>query len=173
MRTRMSSNVQNFGKNWLDNPLGRNEPACDPRVEKPLVVSDWQSIFTSLLGQLRTISEERAQRTSQAVQIRAIEMLIAKIEPVGLSVLLTTLAPENLKLSASIPVVIQFNGDDYIASFFDANIHASGDTDQEAFDGLRERVIEVFKILDSHDPAKLGPEPKKQLAVLRSLISRA
>ncbi len=86
---------------------------------------------------------------------------------------LTTLAPENIKVLKPIPVVICREDEDFSAAFYDAGIHASGDTEQDAFNSLREILIADFELFDSEDPSRLGPGPRLQLAVLREYIARA
>jgi predicted RNase H-like HicB family nuclease len=71
-----------------------------------------------------------------------------------------------------IPVVIQAADGGFTASFFDANVSMSGDTEQEAFSNLKLFLIDLLEDLESEPPAKLGPEPRRQLALLQSLIHK-
>ena len=62
------------------------------------------------------------------------------------------------------------NGDDcYIASFVEASISISGDTQQEALEGLREILVDTFRFYTVNEGI-LGKHPKKQLEVLRKFI---
>jgi uncharacterized radical SAM superfamily protein len=104
---------------------------------------------------------------------REIEAIKDKLSKLGaITVPIQTLAPEDLEVIKEIPVVVQRMDDDYIASFFDANINASGDTDAEAVTNLKDILVTVFNHLDTLPPAKLGPRPRRQLAVLRDFIRR-
>lgn len=107
-----------------------------------------------LLGDLTLYSNEQSLFTSVEVSI-------------------TSLLPEPFKVIAPIKVVVQGTGDDYTATFFDANIGSSGETQQEAVDNLKELLIMSFESLE-HDTADgLGPQMKKQKVVLESFIQRA
>jgi len=85
---------------------------------------------------------------------------------------LTTLAPGPFDLLVEIPAIIQHVDDSFVATFFDANLSASGDTREEAVQNLKTLIVEVFEDLESEPPEKLGPEPRRQLAVLHETIRR-
>ena len=104
-------------------------------------------------------------------------MRVGKLEAVlaahgeSLLVPITTLAPEPFDLHRPIQVVVRPAGEEYVATFFDANISMSGDTEEEAISNLRELIVDVFEELEA-DEANLGPEPSRQLAVLRTFMER-
>jgi predicted RNase H-like HicB family nuclease len=81
-----------------------------------------------------------------------------------------TFAPEPYRVKRAIPVSVQRRTDGYLASFVEANVNSSGDTQQEAFANVKELILDVFDSLNSLPPSKLGPGPARQLAVLREFI---
>ena len=85
---------------------------------------------------------------------------------------ISTLAPEPYQLLRDIPAVVEGAGDGFIATFFDANISTSGDTEEEAVSNLRSLILDTFEYLDSETSDALGPEPTRQLAVLRVFLRR-
>jgi hypothetical protein len=85
---------------------------------------------------------------------------------------LATLDPGRYELERPIPVMLQPSDDGFTATFFDANIGSSGDTEEEAVDNLRTLIIDTFDLLDSTQTEKLGPEPRRRLRLLRSLIRK-
>ena len=85
----------------------------------------------------------------------------------------TTFAPEPFELIEQLLVVVQQTGDHYVASFFDANIHASGATQEEAVANLKDVMLIMFRRFEGEPQNRLGPEPKRQLAVLRNFIRKA
>ncbi len=85
---------------------------------------------------------------------------------------LTSLDPGRYELARDIPVVLQPSDDGFTATFFDANIGSSGDTEEEALDNLRSLIIDTFELLDSEPMDRLGPESQRQLQVLQSLIRK-
>lgn len=86
---------------------------------------------------------------------------------------IATLVPEPYELTKDIPAVLQPADDGFIATFFDANISTSGDTEEEAVSNLRSLIVDIFEYLESEPMKALGPEPRRQLAVLRAFIRRA
>lgn len=96
----------------------------------------------------------------------------ARLEPrLAITVPVITLAPAPFKLLQEIPVVLQPSGDDWIATFFDANVQASGDTQTEAVANLKDILISMFRRF-SKEAERLGPEPRRQLAVLREFVQK-
>ena len=86
---------------------------------------------------------------------------------------ITTLAPEPYEILRDIPAVVEPAGDGFIATFFDGNISTSGDTEVEAVSNLRSLILDIFEYLDGEPAGSLGPEPARQLAVLRVFFKRA
>jgi dCTP deaminase len=85
---------------------------------------------------------------------------------------ITSFAPEPYELLRQPLVVIQQDGEGYTASLFEANIHASGDTEEEALRNLKDLILDVFDSLSAESPETLGPEPTRQLAVLKEFIGK-
>src|SRR5207302_1927788 len=92
--------------------------------------------------------------------------------PASITVPITTLAPEPFKLLQTIYVVVQPSGDEYVASFFDANVNASGSNETEAVENLKDILIHLFAFLSKLPVKRLGPSPKRQLAVLQEFIRK-
>jgi Arc/MetJ-type ribon-helix-helix transcriptional regulator len=86
---------------------------------------------------------------------------------------ITTLAPEPYRVLRDIPAVVEPAGDGFIATFFDGNISTSGDTEVEAVSNLWSLILDIFEYLDCEPSDSLGPEPTRQLAVLRVFLKRA
>lgn len=82
---------------------------------------------------------------------------------------MTTLDPEPYQLLREVMVVVQPDGpDSFVATFFDANINASGNTQVDAVANLKDMMIVLFETLGKE--RKLGRGPARQLAILRNLI---
>ena len=88
----------------------------------------------------------------------------------AMAVPITTFAPEPYELRRPLLILVQREGAGFTASFFDANLHASGDTEEEAFRNLKSLLLDVFDSLRAEPAGRLGPEPKRQLAVLQEFI---
>jgi hypothetical protein len=85
---------------------------------------------------------------------------------------ITTLGTEPYDLLKEIKVVIQASDEEFLATFFDANVNAFGCNEADALDTLKDMLLRRFDYLESLQPEKLGPGPAKQLAVLRCFIRR-
>jgi hypothetical protein len=88
------------------------------------------------------------------------------------STTIASLAAEHLVLRRPIPVVIEEDDGVFVASFLDANINASGDTLQDAYEALKEFIASRFRLLERHI-AELGNEPMRQLTVLRDFMQQS
>ena len=74
---------------------------------------------------------------------------------------ITTFAPEPYDLLCQIVVVIHPNESGYTAGFFDANIHASGDTDEEALRNLKSLILDTFEALSMEPPRPARPRAQE------------
>jgi hypothetical protein len=91
---------------------------------------------------------------------------------VSLIVPITTFTPESFELTRDILAVIEESDDEYIASFYDANVSAGGSNQEEAIANLKDLLLSRFDYLDRLSPEKLGPGPRRQFAVLQEFIRR-
>jgi len=70
--------------------------------------------------------------------------------------------------------VVQPDEDGFSATFFDANIGTSGDTQEEAVANLKDLILGTFEQFEALEREnQLGPEPARQLSVLKKVIKRA
>ena len=83
-----------------------------------------------------------------------------------------TLAPAPYELLKPIQVLVMADGDEFVASFVDANIASGGATIEEAVENFKDILISTLEVLEAHRPEQLGPAPTKQLAVLREFIRK-
>lgn len=102
---------------------------------------------------------------------RRVDQLVGR-GTASLIVSITTVAPEPYEILRPIHVVIHASEEDYVASFFDANVYASGDTEEEALRNLASRILDAFDTLSEEPYDTLGPEPQRQLTVLREFVTR-
>jgi hypothetical protein len=79
---------------------------------------------------------------------------------------------EPYALRRPIPVTIQkLEADDFEARFEEANLAVSGETIQEAFQNLAIEILNIFEIFNQEEN-NLGPEPTRQLRVLKQYLAR-
>jgi predicted RNase H-like HicB family nuclease len=143
--------------------------------DAPQPSQDWLAHFHDAMEQ---ISSGVAVRVESLHAVLRLERRIAELEGIVAKVSsgspvvvpIPTLAPKPLRLKKDIPILLQSNGEEYVASFLDANINASGETQAEAVDNLKDILAAVFEKLRSLSPAALGTGPTRQLAVLTEFI---
>lgn len=83
---------------------------------------------------------------------------------------ITSFAPEPYFRLQPIEILIEPAQGSFVASFLDANVSASGDNQQEAVHNLRGLILDIYESLRSESLDQLGPEPKRQPAVLESYL---
>ncbi len=83
---------------------------------------------------------------------------------------IATFAPEPYELLRPISIVIEGQTDGFLASFVEANINASGETEHEAINMVKDTILMAYERLVSKADEKLGPGPLKQKQILMSLI---
>lgn len=110
---------------------------------------------------------------SLAEQVELLEARIAELaQRESFIVPITTFDPEPFELLKEIKAVVQRSGDDYLASFFDANVNVSGCNEVDAIENLKDMLLSRFDYLLGMPAEKLGPGPARQFAVLRQFIRR-
>lgn len=133
-------------------------------------VMDFQSVFHILLLKLELLTK----------QCKSLQHRIEQLEGAETSVVvpINTFAPRPFEAVKQILVavepVIDENGEpcEYIASFVDGAISATGDTLEEAVSLLKSRMVTQYNLLAKLPPGQLGKIPQRQLAVLRAVMRR-
>lgn len=87
-----------------------------------------------------------------------------------LRILVTTFTPDPFEVLRPFEVIVEPCDGEYVASFYDGNINASGDTPTEAYANLKDMIIGTYELFVDMDEEELGPEPLRQLAVLREVM---
>src|SRR5712691_10753840 len=93
-------------------------------------------------------------------EIRELKEYISESRPIIVPI--SVLDPEPYELTREISVVVQPHDDSYVATFFDANINASGETQQTAVANLKDMMVGIYERLQKEPKAKLGKWPTRQ-----------
>ncbi len=140
-----------------------------------IVADDWSEDLRAALRQLASTTE--APETSRMDRL---EQRIAELEnlPEPIIVPINTFAPEPFEPIRTFFVVVEpivgerDEDHEHIATFVDAEIAASGDTVEDAVLCLKDQLLAKFDMLERMPQTRLGDRPKRQLAVLQSVIRR-
>jgi hypothetical protein len=84
---------------------------------------------------------------------------------------INTLAPEPFEVLKIFVVGVHPVEGGFQASWRDANIETTGDNEAEAIENLKSLIIDSFEILTSEPKKNLGPESRRQLAILTEFIA--
>ena len=152
--------------------LGRRTQPGQPAI----VTEDWESSFSRLLGDLSSqfsakiedefrisVLEKNVHALTNA--IRTLEARKAILVPIE------SFAPEPLEVIKPFFVVVAPDDDEFTATWFDANIAATGDNEVEAVAILKDFInaqFEQFSRLEIQD--KLGPGPRRELALMKEFL---
>lgn len=116
----------------------------------------------------RAKERNRLERVEQELeaQRQRLEMLETRGAPCKMEI--HTFAPEPYRVKKPIPILVRQHGGEFMASFIDANVNASGETEQEAFEAVKVLMLDMLDQLAGK--SKLGPKLAARLAVLREFI---
>lgn len=135
--------------------------------------SDLTEAVSALFSQVDEGWKALSQLSKLTARVDTLEAKLADIATGGsIIVPITTLVPAPFDLLQEIKAVVRPCGEDFVASFFDANVNASGCTVADAVCNLKEMLATRFDILDKKPIEKLGSAMVRQIAVLRSFIRR-
>ncbi|HXO20878.1 MAG TPA: hypothetical protein VOA87_13260 [Thermoanaerobaculia bacterium] len=76
-----------------------------------------------------------------------------------------TFAPHPYRVKKPIPIVVRPHDGAFLASFMDANVNATGDTEHEAFEAVKTLMLDMLDQLGRQP--RLGPKLATRLSVLR------
>ena len=103
-------------------------------------------------------------------QLSDLRTRLGALEGAGSEVKIATLSPWGLALKKPIAVEVIPSDGEWIATWHDANIAMAGDTRTEAILEMQTEIVGVYRMLARYSEDKLGPMPKRQLAILREYI---
>jgi len=152
--------------------------ACLPRHQLMQPTLGIGESSDDLVEAMRVFAQDVSARVDTDFRISVLEKVVLELRHVvnelttaqTIQVPITSLAPEPYTLKHPIIAIVQPDWDQFIATFFDANITASGDTQNEALDNLKAVLVSAFRRFRQLGEDRLGPGPRKQYAVLKSLI---
>ena len=163
----------------IEPSLAWEEGTCELRIGRsrtpPFIVPGWENTMPQLVQDWQDTILSIWQWTSK-IEVLTQEVLLLKgrieyLEAEAPTIVpIESLSPEPYDIYKPIHAVVRKQGDEYIATFYDANLSASGDTDTEAIYNLKDIIVGSFEILSSHERTDLTPGPARQLDVLESFI---
>ncbi len=159
------------------NVWGVARDMCEWHRKGERIAENWQATLGEFVNDF---ADALVKKLGNVTRIESLEteVLLLKnrctiLERTGpIVVPIETLAPEPYGVVKPFHCIVRFEGGEYVASFFDANISTSGDTHSEAMSNLKDLIVTMFEMLAEMDDAQLGPGPLRQKKVLREFIRR-
>ncbi|MBM4017012.1 MAG: hypothetical protein FJ288_01580 [Planctomycetes bacterium] len=141
-------------------PVGREEPSP----------AQFRQVLNDLLGKWReaiTLDVIQSELVMLKEKVASLEQHRPLVVP------LETLAPEPYCLVAPISVVVRAEQDEYVASWYEASLAASGCTPEEAVANLKDIIVAVYESLRNHGEERMGPAPLRQYRLLTKYIAKS
>ena len=152
---------------------GGDDPAEEPQPIQANEVSSLDEPVGKAVENVEGRRNECLRLEELSARVLALEAKANEGQKPSTEAHITTFAPEPFLLLKDIEVVLEPTDGECIASFYDANVSSQGGTPPEAIANLKDLLLSRFDYLDKLPPEKkLGPIPRKQIAVLREFIRR-
>jgi hypothetical protein len=141
-------------------------PSISLRVEQFAFAEQyqqWNFTIVSLRDNIRHLTTEIEELREEIRQLCRTRTFVVP---------LTTLSPAPFQITKQIPLTIEGDGDDFTATFTEANISASGETEADAIANFKDSLVSTYAFLESLPETERGPLPARQWEVLRSALTR-
>ncbi len=142
------------------------------------VSPDWTEVVPELIEKLASDIADKKKLELRfnllAILAKELEARVHKLESAQTKIVtIDTFAPEPYSLLKPFHVSVQSVHNGFEAGWFDANIHTSGANEEEAVSNLKSLILDFFDGLSKEPNETLGPEPKRQIAVLKTFIQKS
>jgi hypothetical protein len=147
-RSRIEEAEQSYSPEWIENAIA----------------------LQAVLGHASRISRMEFEISMLRLELNSIKTGVRQRQSTILPI--NTFAPEPYALAKPILLSVDSTEDGATAGWIDANIHSSGDSEEEAVANLKSLILDFFDQFSSEE-SQLGPEPKRQLSVLKTFIRKS
>lgn len=113
---------------------------------------------------------EKINSVSQ--QIAELKQEISRLQSLRAYVVPLTTLSSRFQLTRPVPVTIEGDGETFTATFVEANLSASGETESDAVANFKDSLLSTYQVLEAMPPDKLGPLPARQWEVLQNAVRR-
>jgi predicted RNase H-like HicB family nuclease len=123
------------------------------------LLAKWRAVV-----KLETLQEEIIMLKERVTSLEQQGPLLVSIE---------TLAPEPYLLLHPILAVVRVEQDEYVATWYDAGLAASGANPEEAVANLKDIIVAVHESLQPLSEEKMGPVPLRQYRLLARYVAKS
>jgi hypothetical protein len=130
--------------------------------------SQAQTLPQTLVHEYRIARLEQRQMILEQGLPATLSSIMVENQPICATI--ASLGIPGYELRKVIPVTIRPDGNEFTATFFDANISTGGDTEQEAVANLQSLIADFYDDLVATPDEKLGPSLRRQKLVLVEFV---
>ncbi|MGA2863667.1 MAG: hypothetical protein ABSF95_04180 [Verrucomicrobiota bacterium] len=138
---------------------------------------NWADLVPELVANVVSVVAERKKREIEfnllQIAFSGFETRLRRLESSQTTIIpIDSFTPEPYDLLKTILASVRYVEGSFSASWFDANIHSSGDNEEDAVSNLKSLILDFFDRLSNEPKERLGPEPARQLAVLSEYLQK-
>jgi hypothetical protein len=139
--------------------------------------ADWADAVPAVIKSMVTLAQDKKKRELEfnVIQfaINGLEQRIQRLESLQSRIIpIDSFAPEPYTVLKPILITVHSVDGGFSAGWFDANIHFSGDNEDDAIMNIKNLILDFFSTFSNEPLEKLGPEPIRQLAVMKEYIQK-
>jgi len=123
----------------------------------------WSLTILSLENNIRDLTREMDELKDEIRQLCKIRTFVVP---------LSTLSPAPYQITQQIPVTIEGDGEEFTATFTEANVSATGETEADAIANFKDSLLSCYQLLEKKTPDQLGPLPTRQWTVIKGVVKR-
>ena len=123
----------------------------------------WSLTILSLENNIRDLTREMDELKDEIRQLCKTRTFVVP---------LSTLSPAPYQITQQIPVTIEGDGEEFTATFTEANVSASGETEADAIANFKDSLLSCYQLLEKKTPEQLGPLPTRQWTVIKGMLKR-
>jgi hypothetical protein len=123
----------------------------------------WSLTVLSLENNIRKLTTEMEELKEEIRQLCRTRTFVVP---------LTTLAPAPFQIMQQIPVTIEGDGEEFTATFSEASVSGSGDTEAEAIDNFKDALLSNYDLYENMPASKLGKSIAQQWCIIKNVIRR-
>lgn len=117
--------------------------------------------ISAMRGEINTISQQLTELKQEILRLQSLRSYVVS---------LTTLSA-GFSLKQPIPVTIEGDDENFTATFVEANISASGETESDAIANFKDALVSSYQVLADLPGNQFGPLPARQWEVLRNVVN--
>jgi hypothetical protein len=122
----------------------------------------WNSAVLRMRDNMQSLTREVTELKGE---IRRLQNLRVYVVPLAA-------LPPAFQMTGPVPVTVEGDGETFTATFVEANVSASGETEADAIANFKDTLMSSYELLEALPSRELGPLPSRQWEILQSVVRR-